>query len=148
MARVSTDHADESLSAESMGLSRLHSMQTAPKPRLISPDEVRQHSGKNGSDFWAVVDGFVVDATELVSSHPGGLKKLLSTNSADVGATGKEFGFSFARGRNAHFPDTGKRFHEGIKAFLKGASDEPILPPRDVVFSKHGKIVILGRLAN
>lgn len=37
----------------------------------------------------------MVDATEYVEkkAHPGGLKKLLSTNDAGVGASGDPFGF-------------------------------------------------------
>ena len=70
--------------------------------RWIKPDEVREHKSKES--FWAVVDGFVVDATEFVRSHPGGLRKLLQTDDPDVGATGEEFGFSFSRGRNARSP--------------------------------------------
>ena len=94
-------------------------------PRLISADEIKQHNGRNGESFWAVVDGFVVDATEFVADggHPGGLKKLLSTDAAGTGATGKPFGFSFSRGRNAHFPQTGQRFQEGAKRFLSGVSE-------------------------
>ena len=131
MARVSSDHADESLCVE-------HVPGTPAAPRLISPAEVQQHNGR-GSDFWAVVDSYVVDATEFLESHPGGLKKLLSTDVAATGATGKPFGFSFSRGRNAHFPETGKRFHDGVKRYLNGGSAE-------VFFPGHGKIVILGRL--
>jgi hypothetical protein len=104
MAVVSDEHADESLcvvhlesTTEQTGESR------RPGPRLISPEEVRRHSGPDGQ-FWAVIDGFVVDASDFVDSHPGGLRKLLSANNAEAGATGDEFGFSFTRGRNAHFP--------------------------------------------
>jgi hypothetical protein len=82
-------------------------------------------------------------------------------------ATGRPFGFSFSRGRNAHFPDTGKTFQEGVKRYLRGegcdivaavtaaktggaaaaeGESEFLLPPADVVFKMYGKIVILGRL--
>ena len=37
--------------------------------------------------FWAVIDGFVVDASEFVDKHPGGLRKLLSADSPAAGAT-------------------------------------------------------------
>ena len=143
MARVSDDHADESLCVEHMAAP---TKKAAPSPRLISPEELRQHNGRNGLAFWAVVDSFVVDATAFVDAHPGGLKKLLSTDSASTGATGKPFGFSFSRGRNAHFPETGKRFHDGVKRFMSSGSDGPVLPPAEVEFPPHGKIVILGRL--
>ena len=90
-----------------------------------------------------------MDATEFVADggHPGGLKKLLSTDAAGTGATGKPFGFSFSRGRNAHFPQTGQRFQEGAKRFLSGVSEsEAVLPPVAVAFPPYGSIVILGRL--
>ena len=86
--------------------------------------------------------GWVVDASEFLTNHPGGLRKLLSTDKAKTGATGKPFGFSFSRGRNAHFPDTGKRFREGVERYLKSKK------PTDVLFPPHGKIVILGQLSS
>ena len=143
VAVVSDDHADESLCVANMAVP---TSKAAPSPHLISPEELRQHNGRNGVAFWAVVDGFVVDATAFEDAHPGGLKKLLSTDSAATGATGKPFGFSFSRGRNAHFPDTGKRFHAGVKRFMSSRCDGPVLPPVEVEFAPHGKIVILGRL--
>ena len=102
--------------------------------------------------FWAVVDGWVVDAAEFVKSHPGGLRKLLSTDLAEVGATGGAHGFSFSRGRNAHFPDTGRRFREGVEEYLRGATargddGDGYLPPGKVGFPPHGSILILGRLS-
>ena len=143
MARVSSDHADESLCAETLP-AQADGKRPARGPRLFSREEVLQHNSQDGS-FWAVVDGFVVDASEFVDNHPGGLKKLLSTNNAATGATGEPFGFSFSRGRNAHFPDTGKQFQTSVKQYLGSASDEPVLPPFEVPFAKY-KIVILGRL--
>lgn len=137
MAVVSADHAHESLSVEHLSVPTAKA--DGSQSSAISPDEVRQHNGRDGASFWAVVDGFVVDASEFVDTHPGGLRKLLSADHAGTGATGKEFGFSFSRGRNAHFPQTGQRFHDGVKRFLKGGSSE-------VDFAPHGKIVILGRL--
>ena len=116
-----------------------------PVPRLISPEELKQHSGPDG-EFWAVIDGFVVDASEFVNSHPGGMRKLLSANNPETGATGQHFGFSFARGRNAHFPETGRRFRDGVQRYLSAGSDEAILPAADVAFPPYGKVVILGRL--
>ena len=139
-AVVSSDHADESTNVEHLA--------RASGPRLISADEVRQHTGKGGGEFWAVIDQFVVDATAFVDTHPGGLKKLLSADSAAAGATGREFGFSFSRGRNAHFPGTGKTFSAGVKRFLAGKSDgkSGLLPPVEVAFPPYGSIMILGRL--
>ena len=139
MAVVSDDHAHERFCAEGL------SLPASASPRVITGDEVRQHNGRGGENFWAVVDGYVVDATDLVNSHPGGLKKLLTTDAPGVGASGKAFGFSFTRGRNAHFPQTGKSFHEGVQVFLSGRG-EPFLPPVEVTFSSHGKVVILGQL--
>ena len=90
----------------------------------------------------------MVDATDFLESHPGGLKKLLSTDSPGAGGTGQPFGFSFSRGRNAHFPDTGKRFKKGVEAYLGGAASGSggWLPPSDVVFPRYGRLVILGKL--
>ena len=141
MAVVSADHADGSCCVEHL---------TVPTgrpaaPRLIPPDEVKQHSGRDSS-FWAVIDGFVVDASEFVDAHPGGLRKLLSADNPATGATGRPFGFSFSRGQNAHFPDTGRRFREGVERYLRGGGDQPALPPSEVAFPPYGKVVILGRL--
>ena len=123
------------------------------KPRLISPEEVRAQDGKGGSDYyWAVIDGYVVDATDFLESHPGGLRKLLSADTPAAGATGREFGFSLSRGRNAHFGATGRQFQDGVRAFLAGKGNAGVdnggefLPPCEVTFASHGKIVILGRL--
>ena len=147
MAVVSADHADASLCAENLVAPAGGFKRAARGPRLIAPDDVKQHSGK-GVCFWAVIDSFVVDCSELVDTHPGGLRKLLSADSPATGATGQPFGFSFSRGRNAHFPDTGKRFREGVKRYLSaGGGDTPFLPPTDVAFPPYGKVVILGKLA-
>ena len=159
-AVVSSDHADESLCVAGEGAA---ARAGARGPRLFSAEEVASHDGQEGgSAFWAVVDGFVVDASDLVDAHPGGLRKLLSTNAADVGATGAPFGFSFSRGRNAHFPATGQRFRDGVLRYLagegagEGASSNGSsssssgacghLPPEQVVFEDFGAITILGRL--
>ena len=73
---------------------------------------------------------------------------MLSTNSAAAGATGHPYGFSLSRGRNAHFPDTGKRFHDGVTRFLSAESDGPFLRPAEVAFPPYGSVVILGRLGS
>merc|ERR1712154_712559 len=44
----------------------------------------------------------------------------MSTDEPSIGATGKAFGFSLGRGRNGHFPDTAKRFRDGVDLFLSG----------------------------
>ena len=147
MAVVSSDHAAVSLCAEDLA-SQGSSSSAAPAARPISPEEVELHGGSSNEDFWCVVDGWVVDATEFVDKHPGGLRKLMSTDKVETGATGKPHGFSFSRGRNAHFPDTGKRFHNGVKKYLNGGTPgETYFPPAAVVFPPHGRIVILGRLS-
>ena len=130
-AVVSTDHAGEGECVQHLA--------AAAGPRTITQEEIQQRNGKVGNSFWAVIDGFVVDATAFVDSHPGGLPKLLSADAASTGATGQEFGFSFSRGRNAHFPGTGQNFAAGVKCFLAGGSPEVAFPP-------HGTLVILGRL--
>jgi hypothetical protein len=144
MARVSSDHADESMCAERL----VGGMQgTQQRPRPFSPQEVKQHNGQQDG-FWAVIDGFVVDASEFIDKHPGGLKKLLSADDAAVGASGRPFGFSFSRGRNAHFPETGKRFRDGVQRYMSaaGTSNDAFLPPAHVSFPPLGQVVILGRL--
>ena len=46
----------------------------------------------------------------------------------------------FSRGRNAHFPDTGRRFADGVQRYLRdGHATKIKFPP-------HGALVILGRL--
>ena len=131
-AVVSADHAGECECVQHLA--------AAAGPRtIITPEEIKQHNGKDGSSFWAAIDGFVVDATAFVDSHPGGLPKLLSADAASTGATGQEFGFSFSRGRNAHFPGTGRNFAASVKQFLAGGNAEVAFPP-------HGTLVILGQL--
>mmetsp|Transcript_50997 Transcript_50997/g.69460 ORF Transcript_50997/g.69460 Transcript_50997/m.69460 type:complete len:147 (-) Transcript_50997:468-908(-) len=143
MAVVSDDHAHTSLCAEGMTSCGTRS------PRLITAAEVNSHNGQKGESFWAVVDGFVVDASEFVDTHPGGLRKLLSTDASGSGTTGKPFGFSFSRGRNAHFPHTGKAFQDGIACFLSGqgeGQEGSFLQPTAVSFAPYGKLIILGQL--
>ena len=77
-----------------------------------------------------------MDASEFLTNHPGGLRKLLSTDKAKTGATGKPFGFSFSSGRNAHFPDTGKRFRDG-GVDIRKAKNQPrscFLPTEKLLF--------------
>ena len=101
-----------------------------------------------------MIDGWVVDVTAFLFRHPGGLAKLLSTDEAKAGATGKPFGFSFTRGRNSHLRETGRIFNEGVKKLLQGTTlSEGIiykngehLPPVEVHFPNLDKIVIIGRL--
>ena len=128
-AVVSSDHADESLNQSSSA---------AEAHRCIRPEEIEQHRSKDS--FWCVVDGFVVDATAFIDTHPGGLRKLMSTDDAGIGAGPDRFSFSFSRGRNAHFPDTGRRFADGVQRYLRdGHATKIKFPP-------HGALVILGRL--
>jgi len=127
-AVVSTDHADESLNQSSSA---------ADAQRCITPAEIEQHQSKDS--FWCVVDGFVVDATAFIDSHPGGLRKLMSTDDAGVGAGPDRFSFSFSRGKNSHFPQTGRRFADGVQRYLREGRASIKFPP-------HGTLVILGRL--
>ena len=128
-AVVSSDHADESLNQSSSA---------AEAHRCIRPEEVEQHRSKDS--YWCVVDGFVVDATAFIDTHPGGLRKLMSTDDAGIGAGPDAFSFSFSRGRNAHFPDTGRRFADGVQRYLRdGHATKIKFPP-------HGNLIILGRL--
>ena len=90
--------------------------------------------------FWCVVDGFVVDATATVDRRIPAGSQLMSTDDAGIGAGPDAFGFSFSRGRNAHFPDTGRRFADGVQRYLRdGHATKIKFPP-------HGTLVILGRL--
>jgi hypothetical protein len=142
---VSTDHADSSLSVDAY-FSILGG--PAVEPRMITADEVRSQNNPNGA-FWAVVDNYVVDCTEMIDTHPGGISKLLSADTPAAGATGNSFGFSFSRGRNAHFPDTAEKFKVGVMRYLAGSASpgENHLSPVRVEFPKSGAIVIMGRLA-
>ena len=122
------------------------STRAVASPRLISEEEVDQHNDAKVG-FWAVIDGYVVDATAFLDAHPGGLKKLLSADSAAAGATGSRYGFSFSKGRNSHFGHTARRFQEGIKKYLIKKTDGSDLLPTEVYFPKPGrKISILGKL--
>jgi hypothetical protein len=170
MAVVSDDHAHESMCREASTILSSSSSRLVllgkQQPRPISPEDILEHNRQDDDDvgrpggpppFWAVVDGWVVDATEFVESHPGGLRKLMSTDMAEVGATGGTHGFSFSRGKNAHFPDTGRRFGEGVEEYLRGGATttargcdgdgDEYLPPGKVSFPPHGSILILGRLS-
>ena len=122
------------------------STRAVASPRLISAEEVDQRNDAKVG-FWAVIDGYVVDATAFLDAHPGGLKKLLSADSAAAGATGSRYGFSFSKGRNSHFGHTARRFQEGIKKYLNQKTDGSDLLPTEVYFPKPGrKISILGKL--
>ena len=117
---------------------------------MITPAEIVENNGYYfSSSFWCVVDGFVVDATDFMKKHPGGIKKLLEADKAEIGASGKEFGFSFSQGRNAHFPATGKKFKDGVESYLSGGIPGMTeLPSTEVFFEPYGKIVILGKLSS
>ena len=56
MARVSSDHADEKLSAQDL-LEK--SEKGNDEMRQISVKELEKHNGQNRKDFWGVVDGCV-----------------------------------------------------------------------------------------
>ena len=147
MAVVSDDHADESYNvANLIGPSASSSAEENSSVRFFLPEEVEQHNSKNGlSSFWAVIDGFVVDATDFISKHPGGRKKVLQTNDASTGDSGAPFDFSFSKGRNAHFPDTARIFRDGVETFLKDGS--PVIEyPGEYKNQKGGKLILLGRL--
>ena len=116
-------------------------------PRLVSAAEIEEQNQRDGT-LWAVIDGYVVDASAFWASHPGGLRKLRSANEPGTGATGWAFGFSFSRGWNAHMPDTVRRFHDGVERYLNGGIEQAFLPPAEVAFLPHGNVVILGRLAS
>lgn len=146
------------------------SSSTGKQPRLITSEQITKHNesisntNNKNKNFWGVVDGYVVDATEFIKRHPGGLKKLLSTNESSVGATGRSFGFSFARGRNKHYQQTAAAFQKGLQDFLSDngcynynydyynninndtmSIDDDYLAPMEIHFSTHGKIIILGK---
>eukprot|EP00468_Gymnochlora_sp_CCMP2014_P003191 CAMPEP_0167761834 /NCGR_PEP_ID=MMETSP0110_2-20121227/12403_1 /TAXON_ID=629695 /ORGANISM="Gymnochlora sp., Strain CCMP2014" /LENGTH=149 /DNA_ID=CAMNT_0007648583 /DNA_START=45 /DNA_END=490 /DNA_ORIENTATION=+ len=147
MAVVSADHGSEDLNPSHISIS---SKQTYT-PRPFYPSDIHEHNKDEKNSFLGIIDGYVCDCSNFVNDkkmHPGGIKKLLSTNEAKIGATGKDFGFSFTRGRNAHFPDTGKTFQEGVKAYLNGSHDgnKKYLAPQEVNFKPRGKVVIVGVL--
>ena len=126
-------------------------------PRLFTAEEIETHNETGeGASFWAVVDGFVCDASQFLTSHPGKLRKLLSANNKGAGATGAAYGFSFSRGRNSHFPGTSATFRDGVASFLSGSPEADgaagtsgagsFLSQYAVDFAPHGKLVLLGRL--
>ena len=140
---VSNDHADPTLATDML---HQEGKQHPVGPRIITAEALHENNTQaNGGTFWGVVDGFVVEAIDMVNSHPGGKKKLMSVDSAAAG-TGKPFTFSFSRGRNAHFSQTAKRFQAGVRQYLKGAASGTYLQPVRVEFPQYGSIVILGRL--
>ena len=75
-AVVSSDHAGEDSSVEHLAASS--------GPRTIAPDEVREHNGKSGSSFWAVVDGFVVEHRTFLRGTSLGLGTSLPLSLAFV----------------------------------------------------------------
>lgn len=130
--------------------------------RYYTVEQIQQHNlahhscgkdGKSITSFWCCIDGFVVDATEYYQTrvHPGGQRKVLQTNDANIGSDNKPMSFSFSKGKNAHFPETARIFQESVKQFLKGVSNEVVFP--DVIkkngeLARGGTIYIIGRLLN
>lgn len=138
-ARVSSDHASESLTAanlqeqqQAQPSSTSSCTQLQPRPRPYTAKQLKAtNAAVSASDpeppFLAVIDGYVVEANEFLkkSVHPGGVRKILSANEAQTGTTGTmEFDFSFSSGRNAHFPRTAKTFRDGVKRYLQGDGKE------------------------
>jgi hypothetical protein len=147
-------------------LSTTSSSSIQATPRRITAEEIQEHNQGQTTTmgvtqrFWAVIDGWVVDATEFLTTHPGGRRKLLSTNVASEGVTGQDFGFSLSRGKNAHSYETVRRFQNGVQQYLKGRissgsssimhpgnCSENLLPPGTVNLPPHGTLQILGRLS-
>ena len=44
--------------------------------QTVTAEEVAKHSTED--NLWVVVDSFVVDITDFVKDHPGGVSKILS----------------------------------------------------------------------
>ena len=114
------------------------------KPREFSIEQIKNHNSED--DFWAVIDNYVVDITKFMKSHPGGLKKLLIVNDTSTGATGEPYGFSFANGKNKHYPETDQIFQNGVKEYLDTITTNGCLPSKEVAFPSLGSIIILGIL--
>ncbi|GMH82322.1 hypothetical protein TrVE_jg11846 [Triparma verrucosa] len=141
MAVVSSDHSTPGMSCEDLSSAN-------ELIRIFTPSDIEKYNKAYSEGFYAVIEGFVVDAMGMVNSHPGGLKKLMQTNLKGVGYTGKDFGFSFSKGRNAHFPGTGKRWKQKVKEFLTGEKGEDgKLKSLQCVFDgEGGSVIILGKL--
>ena len=146
-AVISDDHANPQLSAAHL----VNSQTSTALPRIFSAAEINEHNAAENDSFWAVVDGFVVEASAFLKGrvHPGGARKLKTSNDAKAGHTGSQFGFSFSKGHNAHFPETGRRWREGVEEYLRAAGkddgNENLLPAMEVAFAPHGSITIIGR---
>ena len=71
----------------------------ARSARRYTAEDIHARNGsknpKSDKQFLAVIDGYVVDASRYGADHPGKIKKMLSSNSPKIGATGQWFGFSF-----------------------------------------------------
>eukprot|EP00756_Hemistasia_phaeocysticola_P008301 Hpha_TRINITY_DN14576_c0_g1::TRINITY_DN14576_c0_g1_i1::g.46723::m.46723 len=138
---------------------------TAPlkkRKRIFTPEEIEANNKQRGDSvkkhlpFLAVIDGYVVDATDFIDTHPGGVSKLLSVNSKAAGWTREKFGFSFSKGANSHFPQTAQTFREGVLRFEQGvegaeteacgnagfAGDGAV----DIVYPSLGTLRLLGKL--
>lgn len=111
--------------------------------RMFTKEEVMKNDGKYGRPFYAVIDGYVVDTCDFVFTHPGGLKKLLLTNTSSAGSTGKSFGFSFASGPNKHLRHTNYVFTTAVDMFERGGGKEI-----EVVWPSMGKLMIIGKLGD
>eukprot|EP00406_Dinophysis_acuminata_P067604 CAMPEP_0179279504 /NCGR_PEP_ID=MMETSP0797-20121207/36148_1 /TAXON_ID=47934 /ORGANISM="Dinophysis acuminata, Strain DAEP01" /LENGTH=192 /DNA_ID=CAMNT_0020988135 /DNA_START=36 /DNA_END=612 /DNA_ORIENTATION=+ len=81
---------------------------------VFTREEVSKHSTRD--DLWGVVDGYVLDLTGFVGSHPGGVGKILGIT--------REGDFSFARGANAHFGATASAFREAAGLSTAAGSQE------------------------
>ena len=126
-AVISSDHGSDHAPSFSTPSSTSSPFSPPTYTRSQIEDNNASHTHQaSPARFLAVIDGYVVDASEYArpSVHPGGVKKASTTNDESTGATGEWGGFSFTKGRNAHFPGTEKRWKEGVEEWLKGGDGE------------------------
>jgi hypothetical protein len=86
--------------------------------QTVTAEEVAKHSTED--NLWVVVDSYVVDITDFVKDHPGGVSKILSLKKTSSSS------FSFS----SHFNFTSKTFKDACKLYDKGGS------PVSVVFDR------------
>ena len=82
-------------------------------PRLISADELALHHTRES--LWIVCDkDIVVDVTDWIDFHPGGVDKILQT------IDGQRFSFS------THFSHTREEFERVAAKFMRETVEEPM----------------------
>ena len=75
--------------------------------RNLTLDDVSKHNQED--DYWAVINGYVVDLTEFLSHHPAGAKKIINKR--------KQLGSDISPNFLDHFKHTVDKFHGACREY-------------------------------